>query len=168
MLNLLLNPFLELKIFIKKHPVFSIIVLALAICLSPLSRSDFPLNDGGLFYTMIQDLKENNFKLPIFTTYNQAQIPFAYPPLSFYLAGFISKVLPIPLIEILHFLPLIISLLTIPIFFLVAKNFWGKEIAIIPTLIFVLLPRSFIWIIMGGGIARSLGLFLAFLAFFLE
>jgi hypothetical protein len=50
-------------------------------------NSDFPLNDGGMFYTMIKDLQSAHFHLPAFTSYNQANIPFAYPPLPFYLAG---------------------------------------------------------------------------------
>ena len=34
-------------------------------------QSDFPLNDGGLFYTMIKDLIANNYHLPLVTSYNQ-------------------------------------------------------------------------------------------------
>ena len=49
----------------------------------PAISNGFPLNDGGMFYTMVQDLKANGYALPQFTTYNHADIPFTYPPFGF-------------------------------------------------------------------------------------
>jgi len=40
-----------------------------------------PINDGGMFYVMILDLRAHRFLLPAFTSYNHLNIPFAYPPL---------------------------------------------------------------------------------------
>ena len=54
-------------------------------------ESDFPLNDGGLFYTMIKDLIANNYHLPFSTTYNQINLPYVYPPLMFYFSGFLAE-----------------------------------------------------------------------------
>ena len=53
----------------------------------PVLTADFPLNDGGLFYAMTRDLQHANFLLPATTSYNGLGIPFAYPPLGFYVAG---------------------------------------------------------------------------------
>jgi len=47
----------------------------------------FPLNDGGLFFSMVRDLQAAHYHLPAFTSYNDAGIPYAYSPLGFYLAG---------------------------------------------------------------------------------
>ena len=53
----------------------------------PVLQAGFPLNDGGLFYTMTSDLQKAGYALPAVTTYNGLGIPYAYPPLPFYLAA---------------------------------------------------------------------------------
>src|SRR5262245_20023050 len=81
----------------------------------------FPLNDGGMFYAMIDDLKAANYRLPEFTSYNGGAIPFAYPPLAFYGAAILSDVAGISTIDILRFWPLAFSVLTIPAVYLLAR-----------------------------------------------
>src|SRR5258706_15648964 len=49
-----------------------------------LSQGDFPLNDGGLFYVMAQDIARSGYALPAFSSYNGIHMPFVYPPLGFY------------------------------------------------------------------------------------
>ncbi len=124
----------------------------------------FPLNDGGLFYVMVQDLQRARYRLPAFTSYNAADIPFAYPPLGLYVSGLLSDGLSLDLLTIFHFLPLIVSCLTIPAFFLLARSLLDTESAVIAAVAaFALIPRGFIWMIMGGGITRSFGLLFAIL-----
>jgi hypothetical protein len=48
--------------------------------INPPRTAGFPINDGALFYKMIETIQENNFRLPVYIEYNQLQIPFAYPP----------------------------------------------------------------------------------------
>jgi hypothetical protein len=60
----------------------SAVLLGLLIRLSFVVGTDFPLNDGALFYTMVRDLQQVHYRLPLYTSYNGAQIPFAYPPLA--------------------------------------------------------------------------------------
>lgn len=45
----------------------------LRLC-APLA-SDFPLNDGSLFYAMMKDLRQNAFILPETTSYTGLQAP---------------------------------------------------------------------------------------------
>ncbi|RLD09102.1 MAG: hypothetical protein DRI65_00345 [Chloroflexota bacterium] len=150
----------------------SLIVLLLAILLGIIVRwnfiagSEFPINDGGFFYTMVSDLIANNFRLPKFTSYNLAEIPFAYPPLAFYLIGGINKITRLPIIELIHYLPFGISILTIPAFYFASKIFFPEELfyRALATYIFATLPRTFEWFVMGGGITRSLGFIFALLA----
>ena len=131
--------------------------------IAPLEAS-FPLNDGGLFYAMIVDLQESHYSLPPFTTYNAADIPFAYPPLAFYITGLLSDFLQITLIDLLRILPALVSALTIPAFYILAREITSSKIQIIfGVLAFALLPRDFNWLIMGGGITRSFGLLFAIL-----
>jgi hypothetical protein len=44
-----------------------------------------PLNDGGLFYTMANELIANNYQIPKYTSYNHLNIPFVYPPFGIWL-----------------------------------------------------------------------------------
>lgn len=125
----------------------------------------FPLNDGGMFYVMADEVRQANYTLPWFTAYNGAEIPFAYPPLGFYVAALIADAGGVPLLEVFRFLPLALSVLCVPAFFLLAKSLLpSPRMVIVATLLFALAPRAFNWEIMGGGVTRSLGLLFALLA----
>jgi len=82
------------------------------------NAQSMPITDGGLFYTMTIELVQNNFLLPKTTQYNYQDIPFTYPPFSFYLTGFINKFFVVDLFNMFLYLPLISNLLSIPAFFL--------------------------------------------------
>jgi len=135
------------------------------IRLSQVIRSPFPLNDGGLFYRMTVELMKNGFRLPEITSYNHLNLPFSYPPLSLYMAGFLVKLTGWNLIDILRILPAFFTLLSIPALYFLAKDFCQNEFqAILATFIFTLIPASFNYLIMGGGITRAPAFFLALLA----
>jgi hypothetical protein len=139
-------------------------LIGLAIRLSAPLQAAFPLNDGGLFYGMIIDLQAANYALPVYATYNSVDIPFAYPPLAFYLAGLLADLFQIPVLDLVRLLPALISALTIPAFYLLAREITDSKIQIVfGVFAFSLLPRDFAWLIMGGGITRSFGLLFALL-----
>jgi hypothetical protein len=127
--------------------------------LSPASMAGrFPMNDGGMFYTMIRDLRQNNYVLPAHTTYNNLNIPYAYPPLSFYLAGFLADVLHVSDLTILLWLPAVINILTLPAFALLANSMLKSRLkAALATLFYMLMPLSMDWFLMGGGLTRGMG-----------
>ncbi len=131
----------------------------------PVFQNQFPLNDGGLFYSMAQDIVDNHFALPFYTSYNENTIPFGYPPLSFYLLAILQKFLHIGFIDQLRFLPAVFSTLSIPLIYFLGKNITSsKVIAAFAVFAYALTPESYQWQIMGGGISRSLGLALAMLS----
>lgn len=124
----------------------------------PSISNGFPLNDGGMFYTMIHDLKANGYTLPQHTTYNQADIPFVYPPLGFYIAALLSALLHVSELWILLYIPALINTVSILIFYKFAEQTLNSRMsASLATLVFALSPRSFLWQVMGGGITRSFG-----------
>jgi len=135
-------------------------VFGVTVRVFPIFKTDFPLVDGGMFYTMIKDLQAGNFFLPEFTTYNHAQIPFAYPPLAFYIAGLLTTFFNISILNILRWLPVVISILNIPLFYYFSKQVFASEPkAALATIVFALTPNSYWWNIVGGGLTRSLGTF---------
>jgi len=128
-----------------------------------LSR-DFPLNDGALFYLMAKELGDNGFHLPATTSYNGAGIPFAYSPLGFYLTAFLHTVVGIGLPDLLRILPLVFSSLCVIAFYLLARELNASRATVVAALCtFAVLPRSFLWLIMGGGLTRSIGFLFAIL-----
>ena len=144
-------------------------LLVLAILLGIITRAvpvfstDFPLNDGGLFSVMSADLRENGYLLPGFTTYNAADIPFAYPPLGLYLDAVFGQ--PFLGTETsLRFLPLFLACASVPSFYFMVRALVADQDAALATLAWALMPGAWMWQVTGGGITRSLGMVFAFLA----
>jgi hypothetical protein len=129
------------------------------------STSDFPINDGGLFYSMIRDLQNTHYALPKYASYNFSGIPFAYPPLCFYLGALTSDATGWAVEDILRLAPAVISTATIPCFYFLSLDILkSKSQAAVAALTFANLPRSFEWLIMGGGITRAIGFLFVLLA----
>ncbi len=128
-------------------------------------QAGFPLNDGGLFHSMIRDLQASQFMLPRFTTYNLSNIPYTYPPLGMYVAAILTSLLKISEVDLLRWIPAIVSSIIIPVFYrLSLQIFENKAKSLIATIFVAFLPGSFDWLIMGGGLTRSLGILFFLLA----
>jgi len=126
--------------------------------LFPVYLAQFPINDGGLFYNMTEAVMNHGFRLTEYVQYNGLEIPFAYPPLGFYFAGITSAVFGIELIRVFLYLPAIVLIITLLVYFFLANTLLESKLgAGLATLLFALLPRSITWMIMGGGITRSFG-----------
>jgi hypothetical protein len=138
------------------------IALGVAVRAYHVLSQGFPLNDGGLFFAMVRDLQAAHYHLPAFTSYNDAGIPYGYSPLGFYLAGLLDDLTPLTLIDLFRWLPLTVSALTVVAFAWLARGLLASRAAVVvAVLAFSLVPRSFIWMLMGGGLTRSLGFFFA-------
>lgn len=146
-------------------------LIACAIGLAVLIRativlaSDFPLNDGGMFFAMARDLQASHYMLPSTTTYNASNIPFAYPPLGIYVAALIDDFTPVSLLTVFRFLPLVVNSLMLVAFFAFARRMLDSRAAVVTAVfVFGLLPATMQWMIMGGGVTRSFGFLFAVLA----
>lgn len=140
-------------------------ILGTLVRLTYVLADNFPLNDGGMFYAMTRDLIAAGGALPPTTSYNQAGIPFTYPPLGFYLAAALDVWFHLSLLDVLRFVPLVASALTIVAFAPLARSILpSRYAAAIALFAFALHPRVFTWEIMGGGLTRSIGLLFAVLA----
>lgn len=140
-------------------------LLGLAVRLPYILASEFALNDGALFVQMASLIQSHHYSLPGLVAYNQILIPFAYPPLAFYLFALTSDILNINLLTLARYFPLVFNLACIVLFSFLAVALLKKgRVSLIAALIFPLLPKSYEWLIMGGGITRSVGFFFALLA----
>lgn len=143
----------------------AIIAIAAAVRLSHTLREPFPLNDGGLFLTMVRDIQAAGYALPEYTRYNGGDIPFAYPPLSMYLAALLDPLVPGSLETLFRVLPFAGSVLVVWAFSRLARMVLpGRITPLLATLAIALAPASYVWLLMGGGLSRSFGLAFALLA----
>ncbi len=152
------------------HDDWGLLIFSLTFFLAVLLRifpgfiTSFPINDGGMFYVMARDLRANGFLIPAFTTYNNYEIPFAYPPLGFYVKA-VLNMLGISEIAIVHWLPICMSCISVIVFYFLANAILkDKPRAAVATLIFALTPGGYDMQIMGGGLTRSFGVFFFTLA----
>lgn len=128
--------------------------------LFPAALAGFPINDGGLFYRMMTAIQQVGLRWPASVAYNGLEIPFAYPPLAFYVAVITGELLNVPLLRLLQWLPALYSIATLIAFHGLARTILSSRLqAGVATLIFALTPRSITWLVMGGGITRGLGQF---------
>jgi len=140
--------------------LFTALLFGAVVRFVPAVSNGFPLNDGGMFYTMIRDLQANHYILPQFTTYNFADIPFAYPPLGFYIAASFSSLLPVSELQTLLWLPALVNTLSILAFYKLAEQILPSRMsAALAALVYALSSRAFVWQVMGGGITRAFGVF---------
>ena len=138
--------------------------LGLVLRFFPVALSGFPVNDGGMFYVMVEELVVNHFVIPDYTGYNLSGIPFAYPPFGLYVTAIISTLLRIPVLEIVRWLPPMVSSLSLLVFYLMATDILeSKTQAALAALFYGLIPGAFEWVVMGGGITRSFGYLFMFL-----
>ncbi len=65
----MINSFSKLRI--KPSIIFLLLAMLIGgyIRLAAVLKSAYPINDGGLFYSMTRDLAANNWKIPAFTSY---------------------------------------------------------------------------------------------------
>jgi len=144
--------------------LFTALLFGAVVRLWPVISNGFPLNDGGMFYTMIRDLKANHYILPQLTSYNHADIPFAYPPFGFYIAASLSDLFPVSELQILLWLPALVNIISIFIFYKLAEQTLNSRIfAALAVIVYVFTPSTFVWQVMGGGITRAFGILFLFL-----
>ncbi|MFN8559843.1 MAG: hypothetical protein U0531_21665, partial [Dehalococcoidia bacterium] len=143
----------------------AVAAVALAVRLPYVLAGDFPLNDGGLFWMMIEELRAAGYRLPDVTAYNAAGIPYVYPPFTFYLTGLLADLLRVDTLALLRILPLLASMATAPAFYRLARVMLpSRQTAVVAACAFALLPGAYVWAIMGGGLTRSFGFLFAVLA----
>jgi hypothetical protein len=127
-----------------------------------------PFRLGGLFVEFSEQIAQNGFRFPVtIPYYSEGGIPFAYPPLGFYIEAFFLKLFPDQQVAIANLLPPLIAVLVLLLaclFF--AEVFRDRESHLLAGLFAcAFLINSFSNQIEAAGLAESLGS-LALLAYF--
>ncbi len=143
----------------------AILALVAVLRLLPLLAHDWPLWDGGLFYVMIGDILDAGFGLPEFVTYQGGTIPFAYPPLGFYVAASAEALTGADRTDILRFLPSALNVACVLAMYLLATELGpSRRHALVAAAFYGALLGVIGALVAGGGLTRAPGLLLALLA----
>jgi hypothetical protein len=141
--------------------LLAVVAIGLAVAvwlrMAPLF-ADFAFGDGGLFWVMARDLRENGFIPPDFTTYNTGDIPWVYPPLGLYVDAILGDSL-----DLFRILPAFWAIATIPAVWLLARALVSERAALIATIAYGLTAPAYAGLITGGGVTRAPGLLFAVL-----
>lgn len=120
-------------------------------------RYSMPLGYGGLYALMAEEIAAGNFAIPVSVSYyGPGGIPFAYPPLAFYMAAALLK-LDISVITILRLLPPLLSLLSLAPLYLLAKDQSDSSFAAGLTVLYAACsPSLYVMHVWSAGMVRAL------------
>ena len=148
---------------IAVHPVLDrvalwlCVALVLAIRVDLLVFTDFPINDGALFLAFLEAIVPVFPSIPPSVEYNGFAIPFAYPPLSFWLGAGAARLGLDPL-AIVHRAPILMNIGYVLLFtLLLLRTGHSRLFTAVAVLVFGTTFRSYEWLVMGGGLSRGMG-----------
>jgi hypothetical protein len=135
----------------------AVLAAALAFRLVLAWATDFPIGDGALFYDFVRAIARTFPALPATVLYNGIDIPLAYPPLSFWIAAGFARAGVDPL-AIVHWAPIAMNAAYVLLFAaLLLRHGHSRLFTALAVLFAFTALRSFEWLVMGGGLSRSLG-----------
>jgi hypothetical protein len=133
------------------------LVAVVAVRLQLLWAAPFPINDGALFLVFVQATAHTFPGLPATVDYNGAAIPFAYPPLAFWLAAGAVRLGLSPL-AVVQVAPVFMNIAYVLLFaLLLLRTGHARLFTALAVLIAGMTFRSYEWLVMGGGLSRGLG-----------
>jgi hypothetical protein len=130
---------------------------SIAFRLYLLIANDFPVNDGALFLEFVRASGATFPRLPAEAAYNGLTLPFAYPPLSFWLGALLTR-LGADSLEVVRVLPIVMNIVYVGLFaLLLLRSGRSRVFTALTILFFSATSLSFQWLMMGGGLSRGLG-----------
>jgi hypothetical protein len=141
--------------------ILAILVLGIGLRIGHLFliRLDQPFRLGGLFLEFSDQIIRNHFLLPAtIPFYSENGIPFAYPPLGFYIQAFFIYFFNPPKFYTVNLIPPILAALSVPAFYFLAKEATRNRAEQLACLLaFALIPNNFLNQIEAAGLAEACG-----------
>lgn len=131
-------------------------------------RFEMPLGFSGMYALMAEQVSGNHYRLPeIIPFYGPGGLPFAYPPLGFYVMAFTIDLFDVSSVTYLRFVPPFLSLLSlIPLFLLVERitsSYWAAFFSTAFLLFSPILYYNHTW---SAGMVRGLAFLLMMCGFY--
>ncbi|WP_101296921.1 glycosyltransferase family 39 protein [Halegenticoccus soli] len=116
----------------------------------------YPAYGAGLFLSIAEQIHEGGYLLPTrIPDYTRGGVPFAYPPLAFYLIAALFDLGADP-IEVARVLPGVVTVLTVAPFYALSRELTGSvRKASLSSVAFATAPVVLEWHISAGGIVRA-------------
>lgn len=149
----------------KRSSLFAALILLIGVTircthLLLIDLTHEPFRLGGLFVAFAHEIAARNFRLPVNIPYYSAGgIPFAYPPLGFYVEAVLLKIFPQQIFAVANLLPPLISILALGVaarFFYRWASGWNLK-SLSALMAYALLPNAFYNQIEGAGLAEAFG-----------
>jgi hypothetical protein len=119
-----------------------------------------PHGNGGLFFEFSQAIIRGHYAIPDrISYYTQGGIPYAYPPLSFYIEAIIFDLFHPNRYVLVNVLPPALACLSLPVFYwLTLEAFDTRRKRMIALFAYVALPAAINQTLEAGGLAEGMGL----------
>lgn len=173
-LNIQLNKKMDNVIFrnIGKILMFITVILGIIARLIHLLFIGFKFPDryGGLFFEFSRQIAGNHFLLPTHIPYyTNNGIPFAYPPLPFYIEALLINIFSFPKFSVINLLSPIMSIISLLLLILLTYQLkLDLSSKIFALITFSLMPACISELVQAGGLAEAFGSFmLIFFAYIL-
>lgn len=137
--------------------------LAIALCvggavyIAYLNTHTHPAYEGGLYLQISEEIVQNGYALPKrIPYYLDSGIPFAYPPLMFYVIAVITDFTGIDPVSLELYVPGLVTIAyLIPYYFIAKELLESPRKAGIASIFFAVTPQVLRWHISAGGIVRA-------------
>lgn len=135
------------------------------VCVAYFLTHTHPAYEGGLYLQFVEEILQNGYALPDrIPYYLEGGIPFAYPPLVFYLIAVTTDVTGVDPVALELYAPGVIAIVyLIPFYYLTKELLESPTKAGIATVFFAVTPPVLRWHISAGGIVRSVAVLFALL-----
>ena len=154
---------LRLRVHLPKIPWYILIILAVGVLVRTLHLFSIsfnaPFHLGGLYYEFSRQILLNHFAYPVnIPYYSPGGIPFAYPPLPFYLQAIVMGLFSPPPFLTVNLLPPLLAALSLPVFYwMVTQLTDDLRVRAAALFAFALMPSAFVNQIEGAGLAEACG-----------
>lgn len=118
-----------------------------------------PVESGGLFLEFARQIAAAGYRLPAHIPYyTPGGVPYAYPPLAFYLEAALIHSLGLPEWPVANVLPALLAIAALPLFYRLARAvFADATTPIVAVGVYALLPAAYVQQIQDEGLAEGAG-----------
>ncbi|WP_332897285.1 ArnT family glycosyltransferase [Haladaptatus sp. CMSO5] len=132
------------------------LVAGITVYLVYLKTHPYPAFGAGLFLLMAEQVSQHGYALPATIPHYASPIPFAYPPLMFYVVAAIRDLFGVNPLLISRVLPgLVTTLALVPCFLFVRELLGSARQAGLATFVVAVSPPILQWHLSAGGIVRA-------------
>lgn len=144
------------------------LIVAGVVGVAYVSTHPHPAYEGGLYLQIVETILAEGYSYPTrIPSYTNGGVPFAYPPLIFYLVALIVDVTGIDPLTLMRILPAMVTMAALVPYYATARTILDSRTqAGIATIVFATAPAALRWHISAGGLVRAPAVFFTFVGLY--